>query len=205
MTSRFILESFDIGTGPVDPQTQQALASSDTHQNLENDASAAYEKGFRAGWDDCVNAGTLDQSRIAEAFGRRLGEAALSATDARRAILNEIMPLFSEILEKILPVLVQKSFLPRMLDEILTVCAADGPEVLHVCVCPEDAVALEQLIMASHGIPPCKIIADPTLGLSQATLKVGDAERRFDLSGLLDTIEVAFDEFSEAQKEAVNG
>ena len=85
MSSRLILESFDAPAVAAQPPTaspggvQTAVSAAETDARV----SAAYEKGFRAGWDDCVMASSQDQSRIAEAFGRRMGEVSLSADETR--------------------------------------------------------------------------------------------------------------------------
>ena len=84
MSSRFILESFDTPAGAQLATAAPALSTSAVGQeDIDAKLSAAYEKGFRAGWDDCATAGNQDQTKIAEAFGRRLGEVSLSVDDMR--------------------------------------------------------------------------------------------------------------------------
>ena len=203
MSGRFVLESFD-APQTVELASMPAAPAAAHSDDIDAKISAAYEKGFRAGWDDCASAGTRDQTKIAEAFGRRLGEVSLSVEDMRKALLSEIEPLFEDILQKILPLTVQKSFLPRLLEEIRAAAEDIGSPDVEVAVCAEDLGALETLILSQPDLPHCMVKSDPALGLSQAVLRLGDAERQFDLGGLLDTIEEAFAEFADLSMTSSN-
>lgn len=203
---RFILEDF---ATPVTSQVQatpQGVATPAADQGeIEARVTASWEKGFKAGWDDCNAAVEADKSRISEAFGRRLSEIDLKTTEVRRAMLAEIEPLFADIFQKILPVLLQQTFQPKLIDEIRTLAEQAGSQTITINVCAEEAPALGALIGAAGDLPPCEVRSDTTLGLSQATICLADSERQFDLAGLLETIERAFQDSTEALKETANG
>ena len=109
--SRLSLEEFG-DTPPRDVETlTEAVPAVDTTE--------IYEKGYQAGWDDCLEGAKRDQTHIAEALGKRLSDAHLSVDHARAEILAELKPLMADIVQKLLPALAQNGFRQRLLDEVM--------------------------------------------------------------------------------------
>lgn len=190
---------------PDRPAADPPVASVD----LEAKTQASYEAGFKAGWDDCTAAQESDNRRLAEALGRRLGELDLTRSQMRMALLKDIEPLFEEILQKILPLAVQKSYLPRLVEEISQAATELGPGDFVITVCEDDAQGVQDLLDMAEDLPTCTLRTDPAFGLSQAAITQGPTTREINLTSLLDTIEEAFADLfaseTPAQKDVAHG
>ena len=198
MAQSVILEDFSAPIAPPVPKPTAAPEADDA--TMEQKIAASYEKGFKAGWDDCKATMQNDQSLIAEAFGRRLGELTLIRDDIRTKLLTEIHPLFEDILQKILPRVVQHAFLPRIVEEIQHASSEIGAGPFVIAVCEEDAPALQNMLETVSDLPAVEVVTDPALGLSQAFISLGQSKRKLDLSGIMDAVETAFAEFSDQDK-----
>lgn len=205
MSARVVLEDFfeKAGVGSASMSTGAPQVRTRTSE-IAAEISATYEKGFKAGWDHCLSVAEVERAKVAEAFGKRLSELNISLEEVRRQFIKELDPLFADILQKVLPMAVQKAFLPRLIEEIAKTAAQVDSGPITVSICEEDAPVLEALRRSHPTLPAFKVQIDTTLTLSQATIAIGQTERCFDLSGVLDTLEQAFEEFSEATLKVSN-
>jgi len=183
--SRLSLEEFG-DTPPRDVETlTEAVPAVDTTE--------IYEKGYQAGWDDCLEGAKRDQTHIAEALGKRLSDAHLSVDHARAEILAELKPLMADIVQKLLPALAQNGFRQRLLDEVMALAQDVAQAEVEIRVSHEELNAMTSLLENHPDIPQFKLTADDALGLTQAHLKLGSTGRSIDILHVVDGIETAFD------------
>jgi len=183
--SRLSLEEFG-DTPPRDVETlTEAVPAVDTTE--------IYEKGYQAGWDDCLEGAKRDQTHIAEALGKRLSDAHLSVDHARAEILAELKPLMADIVQKLLPALAQNGFRQRLLDEVMALAQDVAQAEVEIRVSHEELNAMTSLLENHPDIPQFKLTADDALGLTKAHLKLGSTGRSIDILHVVDGIETAFD------------
>ena len=183
--SRLSLEEFG-DTPPIDVETlTEAVHAVDTTE--------IYEKGYQAGWDDCLEGAKRDQTHIAEALGKRLSDAHLSVDHARAEILAELKPLMADIVQKLLPALAQNGFRQRLLDEVMALAQDVAQAEVEIRVSHEELNAMTSLLENHPDIPQFKLTADDAFGLTQAHLKLGSTGRSIDILHVVDGIETAFD------------
>lgn len=157
---------------------------------IETEKSAAYEAGYSAGWDDAIQAEASNQARIGEEFARHLQEMSFSFHEARTHVIKGMEPLLQELLNKFLPAIIRDTMGARIVEilEPLIADAADTP--VQIAVAPGCESAIEPLLSAS-GIDVVQITGEPTLSEGQAFLKLGQCERKIDLTQAVEQIATA--------------
>lgn len=200
MTSHSPLSLEDFGSDTQQVARAGSLGANATATS-EQDISDAYEKGYRAGWDDCLEGSKADQKHIAEAFGRRLGEAQVTLQEARSKLLGGLKPLLADIMQKLLPTSAQTGFRAQLIEQIMDLAKQSTDAPIEVRVAEEDLAAVQSLVSDHAGMPEVTLIADPALGMTQALLKVGKTGRSIDIMEVIDGIESAFDTILHEQEE----
>ncbi|MBS0564636.1 MAG: flagellar biosynthesis protein [Proteobacteria bacterium] len=192
------LETFDqAGPGPAaaDPDTARA----------EEQRLAAFDQGYRAGWDDAVAAQDREAADLRAGLGRSLADMTLSHHDARRHLLAAIEPLFSEMVAKVLPMAARHSLGAMILDEIRPAAAALADAPVEVRTAPANRDLVERLLAGQTGGPaglPLRVLADDTLDESQAHIRVGEGESALDLGQTVAAIGAAVASFFDSQQQA---
>lgn len=145
----------------------------------QGDRDAAFEDGYKAGWEDAVNAEDATHRRVSADFEKALSDLSFTFFEARGHILKELTPLFMLIVEKIVPDLAGHTFpqtLAAMLEDVAAQ-TADAP--LRLCVNPENMPAVRS-VMPDTPPFPLELAADPTLGPGQALIRAGDTQDLID-------------------------
>lgn len=203
MTSFSRLPLEDFGAAP--PRSHLPAPTEQADTTAVQDMTEVYEKGYRAGWDDCLEGAKSEHKHIAEALGKRLGEAELSMEQTREAVLGGLKPLLADVVQKLLPALAQAGFRQQLIDEIIDLAHTATSASLEVRVSHDDLATVTALLEAHPDIPPVNLTADPALGLTQAHLKLGSTGRSLDILNVVDSIEAAFDAVLTTNKEASHG
>lgn len=194
--SRLRLEDFSKPT-PIRPL--EAAGSIDAQEARLQ----AFEEGYKAGWEDAAAAEAEGHARIGADFAKTLQELSFGYHEARAHILAALGPLLTAMVERVMPQIARAGFARTVVATAMDVAdrAADRP--LHLRVCPENRIALEEIIAEDPGLP-LEIIADDTLGPGQALLSGATGESEIDIDGMLSAIRAALDDFltTETQQEA---
>ena len=158
----------------------------------EADRMAAYETGYKAGWDDAAHAQTEDQDRIGAEFARSLQELSFTFHEARAHVIQSMHPLLDQLTARLLPELLHDALGPTILEELRPLIdeAADTP--VELLVAPASRAALEPHL-ANYGSAAIVLREEPSMAEGQAHLRIGKTERQIDLTGALDSIKTAFD------------
>lgn len=148
---------------------------------------AAYETGYKAGWDDAVEAETTAQGRIRADLARNLQEMSFTYHEARTAVLKQIEPLMQGIVSRVLPELARDTLGQTVADRLRPLArnAAEAP-VRMLCNPAERDTLLEAL--GDQQLLPLQVEADPLLAEGQVHLKFGDAEEMIDLDSAIRSI-----------------
>jgi flagellar assembly protein FliH len=64
---------------------------------------SAYDQGYRAGWDDAVQAQSSDQAQISAELARNLKSLSFTFAEARGHVLAAMQPLLADIVARLLP------------------------------------------------------------------------------------------------------
>ncbi|MFB9148549.1 flagellar biosynthesis protein [Roseovarius ramblicola] len=165
-----------------------------TDVSLEDERLAAFETGYRAGWDDAVEAQAGDARRITADLAQNLQDLSFTYEEAHAAVLQALRPLLAQVTSAVLPRLAQESLGPRvagMLDEL---ARDQGRRAIEIAASPDDATRLAHLLEARPDLG-ATLAEDDTLGPGQVLLRFGEAEHEIDLAGVLAGIDAAIHGF----------
>ena len=196
MSNRFSFEDFGRPIKPAEPVQ--------TLKITEDDLTRATESAYQDGWDDCLAQVKVEEGRITEALGRRLAEIRVERAEILAEITAGTDLFLSEVLDKILPTVAQKSFGAK-LRELLSATLAESlePELtLHVS--QDELAAVSDLISENDAFETVNVVADPNLGITQVLISHGKETVRFDLMAVLDELDATFAE-QKIYSEAANG
>ncbi|MFA5581059.1 MAG: flagellar biosynthesis protein [Paracoccaceae bacterium] len=179
----FPLEDFDAATRADPPVTQ-------TPQEIEAARIAAYDQGYKAGWDDAASAQADDQSRIDATFSRNLEDLGFTFHEARSHVMRSIGPLLHTIMEKVLPDLIMQTIGQTILEELLPMAENASDTPIEIVISPANRTALETVLQRTTTIP-IRIAEETNLTDGQVYLRMGESERQIDLTGTVERISQA--------------
>lgn len=150
----------------------------------EAERVAAYEQGYKAGWDDAAEAESKDQMRIGADFARTLQELSFTFHEARAHVIKSMEPLLREVVDTLLPKLVSETLCQTILEELRPMIAEGGDGPVEILVSPGSRPALEGL-MAGFDTIAVRLTEETSLADGQAYLRLGHIERQVDLTGAM--------------------
>ncbi|WP_439138829.1 flagellar biosynthesis protein [Roseicyclus sp.] len=146
-----------------------------------DDAMAAFDEGYRNGWEDCAKAEAESNHRIGADLAANLQDLSLSYAEARADVLAALGPLFEDMAAQLLPTLAAEAVAPAVIAELRTAAeaASDGRAVLFAS--PGAMPALARLIEMQDGLD-IELRAEPAFAEGQVSLRFGTERRDIDLS-----------------------
>lgn len=180
------LERF--GADPVD------LPAPDTAD--EEARLAAYEQGYKAGWEDAGAARQDDRSQTEDAVARNLQTLTFTLAEARTHVLLSLRPLLDAVSAQLLPEVAQAAIAPLVRDTLMPLAEelADTPAALRVH--PAARAAVEAMLPPPSKLPVA-VVEDPALTRGQVVISIGAAGARVDLDPACAAIAAAIRDFYE--------
>lgn len=161
---------------------------------LEEARLAAYELGYRAGWDDAAAAAAEEQGRIRADLGRSLQSMAFTYQEARAHVLAAMEPLLTAIVGRLLPAIARETLAPVVLERLMPMADALADQPVALVLHPAARAMVEALVSQATGLP-LTIREEPSLGEAQAYLRIGTAEAKVDLNRATQEIAAAVQAF----------
>ncbi|MFN3936853.1 MAG: flagellar biosynthesis protein [Gemmobacter sp.] len=182
------LEVFDIVPAPGGAQSDSLAGE------IEEARLAAFEAGYRAGWDDASAARQDEDARLREDLARNLQALSFTFHEARAHVLAALGPLVSDMAAVLLPEIARAS-LPHLVAEALgpfAEMAADAP--VRVLVHPDAAPAVRALLPDDASLP-LTVVEDASLAAGAVRMLLGAVETRLDTDAALGAIRAALSDF----------
>ena len=190
------LEIFD-----SDPQPRQPAGTVVTQVGAIEEAKlAAYEQGYKAGWDDAAAAQSEDQTRIRADLARNLQQLSFTYQEARSHILKSIEPLLEEMVNRLLPETARETLAPLVLEQVMPMAEETTDQPVTLVLNPAVRAAVEALIEQATGLP-MTIEEEPTLPEGQVYIRLGGTEAQVDLSRVTADIAAAVRGFFSLSRE----
>jgi flagellar assembly protein FliH len=148
---------------------------------IEEAKLAAYEQGYKAGWDDAAAAQSEDQTRIRADLARNLQQLSFTYQEARAHVLKSLEPLLTEIVGRLLPETARETLAPLVLERTMPLAEDLGDQPMTLVLNPAVRAAVEGLIEQATGLP-LVVQEEPTLSEGQVYLRLGEVEAKVDLT-----------------------
>lgn len=172
---------------------------------IEEAKLAAYEQGYKAGWDDAAAAQSDDQSRIGADLARSLQALSFTYQEARAHLLKALEPLLTEMVNRLLPETARETLAPLVLEQVMPLAEDLADHPVTLVLNPAVRGPVEALIEQATGLP-LTIEEEPTLAEGQVYLRLGPAEAKVDLTRVTREIAAAVrDFFTQPQEAAPHG
>ena len=191
------LEDFS-PTVAAPPVAEVARVEQSEAQRLES-----FETGYKAGWDDAIQANSDDKARISSALGQHLQDLSFTYHEAYSHVMNAMAPLLEDIVGTLLPNMARESLGAHVVDELQKQAEAIGALDVVVAVAPNKVSAVAPLIEQDFGFP-IRLIGDDTLGEDQADIRFGETEWQVDLGTLVDSVTSAIQGFAQENRRKVS-
>jgi flagellar assembly protein FliH len=176
------LENFDQARG----------AARMAEAEIEEIRRTAYENGFQAGAADAVAAMQADEARLSAELVARLQDMSFGFHEASAHVMSNVAPVLKSIVDTVLPGVMAETVGRTVLEAAEPLVAEAAGIPVRVLCAPAEAPAVRAVIGEGADVP-FVIVEDPGLAPGTATLKLGDAERRIDVAGVLDRISASID------------
>lgn len=163
--------------------------------DLEEERLQAFEKGYRAGWDDAAAAHSGEQSRISTELGQNLQDMSFTYHEAYTALSREIGEVLRELVAKVFPGAIGAALIETTQARVAAILAENTVPV-EIIVAPQNVARLEELV-SGQAAPPLKIVAEGSLGEGQAYLRFGTAEQKIDMGEVLEELVELVERFAE--------
>lgn len=161
---------------------------------IEDQKLDSFENGYQAGWDDAVNAQVATKTRISSDLAKNLQEVSFSYHEARSTLTKSLEPLFSDVVDTLLPEVARHSLGPHVVAQLTDMVRTQTDQVIEITVSPVNLETIETLI-ENELESPFVMVPDPNLSEGQVFLRIGAEEREIDLDHVIETVGAAFNNF----------
>lgn len=173
-----------------------------TDVSLEEERLGSFEKGYQAGWDDCVKSQIEDARRITADFAQNLQDLTFTREEMHAALMEVMQPLLRQITGAVLPTLSQETLVPRISEILEDLLREAGQQPITIAAGPDDMTVLNRLKTEQPGLD-CDIVEDDTLSGGQMYLRIGQIEQVIDMEDVLQRIEQAVSGFFQDHEKVV--
>lgn len=193
------VEDLIVAEGPV-------ISTADAEsQKLES-----FESGYKAGWDDAVSAQDEDTQRVGKELSQSLQDLSFTYQEAYSHVLKSMSPLLEEIVNVLLPGLIEDALGKQLLDHLQTLASEIGQAPVVICVHPDVVETITPMAIGDFSFP-VDVSGDASLTNAQAEIRFGEHSKQIDLNEILSTVKDSVEGFihdandHDAQKVANNG
>tara|TARA_R110002095_G_scaffold27286_1_gene27446 strand:- start:962 stop:1564 length:603 start_codon:yes stop_codon:yes gene_type:complete len=179
------------------------MQTSLTEDGLEDVRLGAFEKGYRAGWDDAKNAHEADREKLSVDLAQALQDMSFTYHEAFSKLTLSMQPLLTNIVTKLLPNIAQETLCAHVAAEVSALMKAESEGCVEIAVVPENVALIEQALSDQPTLP-FLLTPDPRLGKGQVFLRLSNTEREINLDAMQNSILAAVDAFFEQTRKDAN-
>lgn len=165
-----------------------------TDVSLEEERLAAFEKGYQAGWDDCVKSQVEDGRRITADLVQNLQDIGFTYEEVRAEIMEAMQRLLQQITQTVLPPLSHAMLVPHVTEILHDLLETNVRQPVQLTAGPADLAILRRLSAEMPDLA-CTLTEDQTLASGQVFVRLGESERALDMPDVLLRIEHAISGF----------
>lgn len=174
-----------------------------TDVSLEEERLEAFEKGYQAGWDDCVKSQVEDGRRITADLAQNLLDIGFTYEEVHGEIMGAMQRLLQQITQTVLPPLSHAMLVPQVTEILHDLLETNGRQPVQLTAGPADLAILRRLSAEMPDLA-CTLTEDQTLASGQVLLRLGESERALDMPDVLLRIEHAVSGFFQQNQRIVS-
>lgn len=182
---------------------QGPMAEPATHDMQEAERLDAFEKGYRAGWDDAIKAKTDEGAQLIDGVAQSLQDLSFTYHEVHAQVLSNLTPLFDEILDGLLPDLARATLGAHIAEQLASLARETGMVQVELHVAPGAGDDVSQLVNASGHSVPISVIESGTVPQGRADMRLGGKELTLDLrqvtARITDAVRAALTDQTELQ------
>ncbi|MBO9407434.1 hypothetical protein J7399_08350 [Shimia sp. R9_1] len=171
----------------------------------EDEMLESFEQGYKAGWDDAINAKSEEHANMSAELERKLQDLSFTYHEAREAIVADMAPTIEKAIMTVLPELARQAIGALAVEQLNEIVRESSETPVVLSAAPD---AFQPVIDVMPETPqfPVEVVRDESLGEGQIRFEFAERERLLDMSEVLDTVAEALKAFThETRKEAQNG
>lgn len=161
---------------------------------LEETKLAAFEQGYKAGWDDAAAAAAAEADGARREASQALQGLSFGFHEARGHLLEGLGPLLEDICARVLPELAQAALGPVVREALMPLAEQALERPVTIALHPAARAAVEEALAAGPA-PPVDLLEDSDLAPGEIQLRAGGEERRIDLDAAVAQIRHAVTDF----------
>jgi flagellar assembly protein FliH len=184
MTRRFVPDQFDLPAGSAGASNAPVDMPEEA---LEEARLAAFDQGFKAGWEDCEEAAKEAAQAARGALLRHLQEMSFGYHEAHGHLLAALRPVFTAMVDRILPAAARQTLGPQVVEALMPLAQARLESPVRLYVHPESRLALEEFL-SSAVCPPFETVEDAALPPGAVRLAAGETETLVDPDSVTEAI-----------------
>ena len=181
-----LFDSFDeVASAPAAAPPSPASDLPDPAREAER--LAAYESGYRSGWDDCLAAEAENTRRVGAELARNLSDLGFTYHEARAQLLADTEALLRAFFQTVWPGLAGMALSRRLADDVAELAGTALDMPVEIVVSPADAATVRGLLTGTATFP-LTLVEEEALAEGQAHLRFGRSERVYDMRELADRL-----------------
>jgi len=149
-----------------------------------------YEDGYATGREGGLAEARAEAARLEDDLVQAFTELSFTHAEARNHVLQALGPLFTSIMETLLPEAARASLVPYIVETLMEAAEQDSRMPLALLVSPQ-AVEPVRAVAEGRAGNPVVIDANPGLGPGEVLIRQADRETMLDLDRLLTDIQGA--------------
>lgn len=198
MARSYVPENFDLA---ADADGERNIVDAG---NMESERLSAFERGYKAGWDDSVNALSTERKAISADLAANLADLAFTYHEARGHVLRQLESLVMDTFAKVLPDCAREA-LPSLVWAHVNRIAMDAAgSPVTVLVAPGSQGMFESLLPLDPGFP-IAVVEEPTLTEGQVFIRSQKGETAIDQATALTEIGAAVRQFFKLHEQDEEG
>lgn len=165
---------------------------------------AAFEEGYKAGWEDALQARDGEDERLSEALIQRFEDLSFTYQEAHSKLASAMNPLLARFVTKLLPETIGPALNAQLVHQISEMINTQSENSIEVAVSPEMKQRVEALLADRLNIP-FAVAGEPALTSGQAYIRVNETEREINLDEVLKGISEAVEAFMNSNEGDAEG
>lgn len=164
-------------------------------EDYEDARLAAFEEGYRAGWDDAMASRAEQDADIRSAIAARLADLSGAVADVRVEVVTALRPLLADLVAALLPKIARQALPSQIVDALAPFAELATETALELVVSPDAAASAEAALVEASCTMPIRLVEDPACAAGVAVIRLGPAETRIDLDAVINRIDALVADF----------